>query len=351
MRNVWIVLASAAIAIAVGISPAASADSAFESPASKPAVVHIFVVGTTAESVRPLVDVFSRRDSNLHLTHVPVFSAADVLMAGDSGVAARVWIEVAPTGQARITIADERAQRFLVREAALPTWPDEVARETVAQMVESSVTALLENQRLGMSRAEADSALAARAQSTPKPARTEHRQSFGVSYQAQLFSPQIALAHGPGLRWSISRPTHAGDIGLGASGQYVLPQDEVSADVGAELQTVALRLGAELRERLGALASLAAGLGGGVDAVHVKPRQGQLGVATLTNAHWTAVTVLRAELRATVELGRQLGLSLASSVEWDPAKRHYDVSGLDGTAAMVQPYTVRPGLSLALEWP
>ena len=56
-------------------------------------------------------------------------------------------------------------------------------------------------------------------------------------------------------------------------------------------------------------------------------------------------------LRATVLLGRRLGLSLASSVEWDPIQRHYDVSGIDGTAAIVQPYTVRPGLSLALEWP
>jgi cytolysin (calcineurin-like family phosphatase) len=102
---------------------------------------------------------------------------------------------------------------------------------------------------------------------------------------------------------------------------------------------------------MGALADLSAWLGGGVDAVHVQPRQGQLGVATLTKAHWTAVTVLRAELRATVLLGRRLGLSLASSVEWDPVKRHYDVSGLDGAATIVQPYTVRPGLSLALEWP
>jgi hypothetical protein len=349
MRKVWIVLASAALVL--GIAPAAIADSTSESPAPKPAVVHIFVVGTTAESVRPLVDVFSRRDSNLHLTHVPVFRAADVLLAGDPGVAARVWIEVAPAGQARITIADERAQRFLVREAALPTWPDEVARETVAQMVESSVTALLENQRLGMSRAEADTALAARDRGSPEPTPTKHRQSVGVFYQAQFFSPQIALAQGPGLRWSIVVPTRAGDAGLGASGQYVLPQDEVGADVGATLQTAALRLGAGLRERLGARASLSAWLGGGVDAVHVKPRQGQLGVATLTSAHWTAVTVLRAELRATVLLGRRLGLSLASSVEWDPVKRHYDVSGIDGTATVVQPYTVRPGLSLALEWP
>ena len=349
MRNVWIVVANAAIA--VGMAPAATADSASESPASKPAIVHIFVVGTTAESVRPLVDVFARRDSNLHLTHVPVFSAAEVLVAGAPGVAARVWIEVAPTGQARITIADERAQRFLVREAALPTWPDEVARETIAQIVESSVTALLENQRLGMSRAEANSALAARDRSPPKPARTEQRQSVGVFYQAQLFSPQIALAQGPGLLWSISRPTRAGDVGLGASAQYVLPQDEVRADVGATLQAVALRLGTGLRGRTGALAHLSAWLGGGVDAVHVKPRQGQLGVATLTNAHWTSVTVLRAELRATALLGRRLGLALASSVEWDPIQRHYDVSGIDGTAAIVQPYTVRPGLSLALEWP
>jgi len=349
MRNARIVLAT--VAIAAGLAPAATAETLSEPPPSKSGTVHIFVVGATAESVRPLVDAFSRRDSNLNLTHVPVFNSADVMLAGDPGVAARVWIEVSPAGQARITIADERAQRFLAREAALPTWPDEVARETVAQMVESSVTALLENQRLGMSRAEANSVLAARDQRPAQPARAQHWQSVGVFYQAQWFSPQIALAQGPGLLWQIALATRAGDLGLGASAQYALPQDEVSADVGTELQTVALRLGAGLRGPLGAKIRLGGWLGGGVDAVHVKPRQGQLGVATLTKARWTAVTVLRAELRATYLLGKRLGLSLASSLEWDPVKRHYDVSGLDGKTALVDPYTVRPGLSLGLEWP
>jgi hypothetical protein len=39
------------------------------------------------------------------------------------------------------------------------------------------------------------------------------------------------------------------------------------------------------------------------------------------------------------------------SLEWDPIKRAYHVTGGDGQAAVVAPHAVRPGLSLTLEWP
>jgi len=279
-----------------------------------------------------------------------VFSAADVMTGDERGVAARVWIEVAAGGRARITITDQRAQRFLVREAALPTWPDELARETIAQMVESSVAALLENQGLGMTRAEAHTVLAAQdARPMPSPPR-EHQQRLGAFYQAQLFSAQIPLAHGPGLRGQLTTRTRIGSVGLAASAQYVLPQTRDDANVGVRLHGVALRLGAGLHGR-GPRLHLAGWLGVGVDAVHMQPRQGPRGDATLTSARWTAVTVLRAELRLGLPVGRRLTVFLTPSLEWDPVKRAYDVTGVDGQVAVVAPYAVRPGLALAVEWP
>ncbi len=337
MRAARLVLAL----VAAGLTSTAWADS------PSPAVVHIFVVGEGRDSVQPLVDVFSRRDSNLRLTHVPVFSAADIMTGEERGVAARVWIEVAAGGRARITITDQRALRFLVREAALPTWPDELARETIAQMVESSVAALLENQGLGMTRAEAHSVLEARNESPAPPQRDGQQHSLGAFYQAQLFSPQIALAHGPGLRWQVT--TRAGHAGVAASAQYLLAQSWGDANVGVRLQSVALRLGAGLSRR-GTRLALGAWLGGGVDLVHVQPRQGRWGAATLTPTRWTAVTVLRAELRAALVV-RGVALSLTPSLEWDPMPRAYNVTGVDGQAAVVGPYAVRPGLALAVEWP
>ena len=46
-----------------------------------------------------------------------------------------------------------------------------------------------------------------------------------------------------------------------------------------------------------------------------------------------------------------MAVSLTPSLEWDPQKRAYNVTGLDGHAAVVAPYSFRPGLSLAVEWP
>ena len=341
MRSAWPVL----VLVVAGLVRTARAEA--PPPSS---VVHLFVVGTDRDHVQPLVDVFSRHDSNLRLTHVPRFSTAEVMAGDERGVAARVWVEVAAGGGARITITDQHAQRFLVREVALPTWPDEFARETIAQMVESSVAALLENQGFGMTRAEAHSVLAARDDRPAPPLPREHQLSLGAFYQAQIFSPQIRFAMGPGLRGQLSTPTRVGWAGLAISAQYVLPQSRDDLNVGVRLHGMALRVGVGLggqRPRL----RLAAWFGAGVDAVYVQPQQGTLGVATLTPARWTADTVLRVEVRAGLRVAQTLTLGLTPSLEWDPRHRAYNVTGVDGQAAVVAPYAVRPGLSLALEWP
>jgi hypothetical protein len=135
-----------------------------------------------------------------------------------------------------------------------------------------------------------------------------------------------------------------------ASAQYVLPQNHADANIGVRLHGVALRMGVGL-ERAYTRLRLAAWLGAGLDEVHVQPQEGSLGVATLTSPRWTTITVLRAELRAGLRVSKTLTLLLSPSLEWDPKQRAYKVSGVDGQASVVAPYTIRPGLSLALEWP
>ena len=157
------------------------------------------------------------------------------------------------------------------------------------------------------------------------------------------------MAHGPGLRGQVTTPTRIGPAGLAVSAQYVLPQSGDDVNVGVRLRGVALRLGVGLSGQ-GTRLRLAAWLGAGVDAVHVQPQQGRWGTATLTTARWTAITVLRAEMRAGLLLAKKMALFLTPSLEWDPKKRAYNVTGVDGQAAVVAPFTVRPGLSLGLEW-
>jgi len=335
---------------AVGAEPATASD---VQPAPPEAThVHIFVVGATLESVRPMIDAFSRRDPRLSVTHIPAFDATDVLDSpGDRSVAARAWIEISAKGEARITIADQRAERFLVREIAVHSWPDEVGRETIAQVVESSVAALLENERLGMTRAQASSVLAMHATPPPPPPSPPHHwHSVALFYQGQLFSPQIAFAHGPGLRLQATGSTSLGSVGAWLSAQYLLPQSAAGTGVGVELQAIAARLCVGLERRLGRHVRLGGWLGGGVDDVRIKPRQGHLGTANLTSTRWRGVTVLRAEVRLDVFLGGDAAVSLAPSVEMDTARRHYDASERGVTYAFVDPYTLRPGLTLALEW-
>jgi hypothetical protein len=316
------------------------------------AAVHLFVVGATAESVRPVVDAFSRRDANLRLTHVVRLDAAELSSADQPGVAARAWIEVSASGHARIAISDRRSVRFLLREATLSTWPDEVARETVVQLVESSVAALLEDEALGMGRAQALSRLAIqRVEPASPPTGIDYGQRVHVFYQGQLFAPGMPASHGPGLGFYLVTARHAAELAVGTSLQYVLPQRRDEATVGVALQAVAWRMGIELagrfttlRIRVGVL------LGAGVDAIRVEPRQGTLGVATLTSPRFTAVTVLRAQVAVALPVAKHVALSLVPSCDFTPSPPHYDVAGIDGSATIVAPYRMRPGLSVGVVW-
>jgi hypothetical protein len=140
-----------------------------------------------------------------------------------------------------------------------------------------------------------------------------------------------------------------GPLGLALGVQYVLPQSQNDENAGVRLHGLAVRIGAGLssqRDRF----HLGAWLGAGFDAIHVRPQQGSFGVATLTPARWTATSVLRVEGRAGWMVTQSLTLFLTPSLEWDPRKRAYTVTGVDGQAAVVAPYAIRPGLSLSLEW-
>ena len=67
----------------------------------------------------------------------------------------RCWIDLADLNRATLYFADQRGERFLVRELPLSGRFDEVDQQSVAQVMELSVSALIENAEIGFSRAQA----------------------------------------------------------------------------------------------------------------------------------------------------------------------------------------------------
>ena len=191
---------------------------------------------------------------------------ADVLRDRRDGetAAVRAWVDVTSATRARLTFAVRTGDRFLVRDVDLSGRFDEVDRAALAEVLESSIGALIANERAGLTRAEAEAVLARR--EPPRAAARRDRAAaaallappppprwaIGFFYAAQALGDETALDHGPGIALAVAATekfANVHDAGRGpvvfASAQYRLPVHEGAPRIGVSLYTVAARAGVE----------------------------------------------------------------------------------------------------------
>ena len=350
------------VALGCAIAPAARA----QAPAP---AVDVTVVGTAddLERVRALVPRLS--SGGARWQRVDHLDPADVLGAHPDADAAavRAWVDMTRATRARLTFATRAGERFLVRDVDLSGRFDEVDRAALAEVLDSSIGALVANERAGMTRAEAEAVLAPPAApppaiaQPPQPARptsvpespSPSRWAIGFFYGAQALSDAPVVDHGPGLmlavapfpRWARVNQTGRGP-NVFASAQYRLPVHQQTARIGVALYTVAARAGVECGPLI--WSRLRVRLGGGADIVHVAPESPDSS-ATLSAPHWSANLVASAALRANVALQpRRFWLSAVIFADVLPTAVRYNAS-IDGTTTPVfSPWRLRPGLTLEL---
>jgi hypothetical protein len=279
----------------------------------------------------------------------------------DADEPARVWIDGSRSDRLRVYFVNCKTERFLVRDVPLPDGLNDVALETVAQVIESSVAALLAGAAVGMTREEMATELRPPPAPPipalpPPPAPVDARAgrwepSIGAFYAAQAFASEVPVEHGPGLLVHIDRAADRWIAGAWVSAQYQLPERVRSSLAGARLDTLALRGGAEVGRSLDGRWGVGARIGAGVDAVHIAPRSGSSAAsATLTADRFSWTYALHLALVATVRASRHVAVSLAAVADVDVNERHYDVS-IDGALTRVAtPWPVRPGVLLELAW-
>jgi hypothetical protein len=339
--------------------------------AQEPApTVEVTVVGTAddLERVRGLVPRLSA--GGARWLRVDRLAPADVLRAAsdDAATAAvRAWVDVSSPTRARLTFATRSGDHFLLRDVDLSGRFDEVDRAALAEVIESSIGALVANERAGLTRAEAEAVLAQRAARPPPPAviaappsppppvpvPSPSRWAVGFFYAAQALAGAPTIDHGPGLALSVAawrKFAAVNEQGRGpalfASAQYRLPIHEQTPRIGVALYTIAARAGVECGPLL--WSRLRVRLGGGVDLVHIAPETSEPDAA-LTPTRWAASFVASASLRA--NLWRQphrFWISMTLFADVLPTAVRYDVS-IDGTTTSVfSPWRTRPGLTLEL---
>ena len=208
-----------------------------------------------------------------------------------------VWVTERTPGEARLYFAvtgeTQGATRYLVRDVPLTQGFDEVGSERVAQVVHSSVTALVEGSVEVAERPEIERELAAPlepakpslarphepvfvdAPPPKKPKSSSLRPSFsplaGAFYRG-AFSGDEGFAHGPGV--ALGATLGFGRFGAGAvaRGQYVFPHSERFEDLDITLSGFAARLGARCAWIEG-LVHFDLELGGGLSWVRYDPEE------------------------------------------------------------------------------
>ena len=267
----------------------------------------------------------------------------------------RCWVDLSDLGHATLYFADQRGERFLVRELPLSGRFDEVDQQSVAQVMELSISALIENDEIGFSRAQARELLArakppivqsaASGAAPPAPVRRWNL-TTGLFYAIEDVGSGVPLAHGPGLIGTLARE-HAG---VWLAGQYQVPAEARQPEIGLRLQTISARAGVgahwgRYRARLGA----------GANWTHVTPLAGAAAANPMLAApHWSMSWVASAAVAARLPLegafGDLLALSLVLFADAMPSTTEFRFQDATGTHVAFAPRRLRPGLALELAY-
>jgi hypothetical protein len=308
-------------------------------------------------------------------TRADRFEPLDILGGAGAGRPGtlRCWLDLSDPRRARVYFAAQASERFLIRDVELSGRFDELDREALAEVLELSLAALLENQRAGLTRDETEALLAKRSRPSPSSGKAaaptpapvapvpSPRSATGarawpgsgaleVFYAAQARGRALPVAQGPGLLASWGRSAALREV-LWLSGQVQLPATARRDQIGLETETVALRAGLGVTWPTGRRA-FSARLGAGADLDHLTPRPGTGDAsAALTSARWSSSLVGTAALGADARLGRRVSVGARAFVDVWPTQVHYDLQ-LDGVVTPIfSPWRVRPGLALDLTFP
>jgi hypothetical protein len=390
--------AGAAVAVAVALASSAAAQPAAEvtnAAAAPSPTIEIIVVESPAvgnqlrfdqlrfDRLRALLEHRLAALGTTKWSRAERVDAGDVLAASPAHLL-RCWIDLREHRRARLSFAAPSGERFLLRDLELSGDREpsgdlaEIDRAALAEVIELSIGALLEDARAGLSRSETRALLARRAApepaaaaagplppptgaqsplvDAPAPVRQAPqvetlRFEGGVFYAGQAVASGAPIDNGPGLSLALSREVGpalrrprlftAGWLSV----QYLLPETVTGAQAGVRLDAVAARLGLELGSQRWRLR-----LGAGWDFVRVSPAATTASLA-LAPAHWTTTLAFQGAVRAQVARVASARLWVSLLADLLPTAVDYDVSVGGKLATVFSPWRIRPGIALEAMFP
>lgn len=287
-----------------------------------------------------------------------------LLHAGAADALVRCYVDLSTPGRADLYFADRNAERFLVRQVALPDGLDDLGRETLGQVLTLSVLALLDDDAATLNRDEARALLEEqRGEPSPAPSAVEDEPepepppssppsaAVGLEpfYAARVFSSEALLSHGPGLDigWVAGSDNDTNALWLGAG--YELSRSLRADAASMTWSTLTLRGAFEHLSPVGASVAVGARAGAGVDWMSFTPGPGTNESVELRGGRVTTSFLLHLGVGTRVALGARLHASLRVFADFYPTRARYAVERATGDGIdVLEPFRMRPGVALGL---
>jgi hypothetical protein len=273
----------------------------------------------------------------------------------DARVLARVWIDVSGAERAVIYVANTASDRFLVRFVPVTAGYDEIARESLAHIVESATDALLSGAEIGVAREDAARTVERETGvQLDVGAPRGPRASIALSYRLDAVADGPLLRHGPELAAAIG--VLGGpeiDLLVWLSIQYHAPLDFRSARVssGARFDGGGARAALGIEWRPDPRVITRAALGVGADVAYVTPQGG--GEITASSPFWIGMPIVTALIAAEIRIVDRVGILIGACADADLSGSHFDLVREGALETVLRLWPIRPGgfagVSLALE--
>jgi hypothetical protein len=298
------------------------------------------------QSVQPRFETAERFEPNEWLDRSPTDARTFAFVAVPSQQRAQLYFR-GPHGE-----------RFLLRELLLRNGLDEVGRELIARVVETSVVALLRSSE-GLSRDEARAGLAKSGEPEPvveapaEPAVPEApapvherrvRALLGVRALGHWTGPDLGALAALGLEAGVAFETPGWPrLRARLSLEAALPQTLEGSGARARVVTLPMRVGMDV----GTTFDLYVGVSTGFDVVYLDPQSAGESLRLLDDST-ELVAVSRVELRYEPRFGETFWLAISALADLPWTVTHYDVIRSGSREHLATAWRIAPGVALSI---
>lgn len=343
------------------------AQSAETQASSRAVIVMIGEVGESDELADVLAELMEK-SFDPHFVREESFHPEVFLAENERDARVWVFITLHDPEHVRLYFRGPHGERFLLRELELRRGLDEVGRESIAQVVETSVGALITT-GVGISREEAKAALAKEnAANAPrpavrpkpelvKPAREPEPAPEGEHSRVALELALRALGSysGDEVKETFALGLEAG-VEIGKPRGFVLRpravvergfvHDLETSPIAAELSTWSFRLGVDAGLRSGAHMGFL-GVSAGLDRVGISTEDSSDPAFSPTGESADIVPIVRVEARYELAAGI-LRFGIAPFADVALEESHYDLVFGNETRRLATAWLLRPGLAVSI---